>query len=206
MEKRNWSRSGNRYRTLSNRQGKIVVLAAPSGAGKTTMTRRLLSDFDKLRFSISATTRPPRPGETDGIDYHFLSAGEFQEKIDREEFLEWEEFYNGTRYGTLRSDIENQRKKGYFVLLDVDVLGALNVKQMYGDDVLGIFIAPPSMETLKERLEQRGTESEETLNTRLDRAREEMTYMSRFDMAVVNDDLDDAYRDISAAVKKFMKL
>ncbi len=113
------------------------------------MAHRLLRDFENIRFSVSATTRAPRPGETDGEDYYFLTDGEFREKIHHGEFLEWEEFYNGKRYGTLRSDVEKKRKEGYFILLDIDVLGAESIKKLYGDEALSIFLKPPSIEELK---------------------------------------------------------
>jgi guanylate kinase len=134
------------------KRGKILILVAPSGGGKSTMTNRLLKDFDEIRFSVSATTRKPREGEKNGVHYFFLSREEFRKKADSGEFLEWEEFYNGTMYGTLRTVVENDLNKGYFVLLDIDVLGAKNVKEMYGDEALAIFITPPSIDVLKQRL------------------------------------------------------
>lgn len=185
-------------------RGKILILVSPSGGGKSTMTKRLLKDFDKIKFSVSATTRKPRKGEEDGMHYYFLSEDTFRDKIDQNEFLEWEKFYNGTYYGTLRSVVENDMNKGYFVLLDIDVLGAKNVKEMYGSEALSIFILPPSLETLKERLENRGTESEETLNTRLKRAKKEMEYASDFDKVVVNEDLDTAYSEIKQLVSSYI--
>ncbi|MEX2601636.1 MAG: guanylate kinase [Balneolaceae bacterium] len=189
---------------MSNRRGDIIILVAPSGSGKSTLANLLLEEFENIRFSVSATTRPPRTGEKDGVNYHFLTHEKFQEKIDAGEFLEWEEFYNGNRYGTLRSDVENQRDKGYFVLLDIEVFGATRVKKMYGEEALSIFIKPPSLDELKKRLEARGTETEESLKTRLERAGEELTYASRFDRIVVNDDLDEAYRQVKLAVTEFM--
>lgn len=185
-------------------RGKIIALVSPSGGGKSTMAKRLLRDFDKLKFSVSATTRPPRPGETDGVEYHFLSKQDFAEKVDQNEFLEWEEFYNGTRYGTLRSDVESELNKGYFILLDIDVLGALNIKQMYKEEALTLFIAPPSIEVLKERLIKRGTESADTLLVRLERAKKEIKYADQFDYVVVNDDLDTAYAKLKQAVNEFI--
>jgi guanylate kinase len=187
-----------------NKRGKILILVAPSGGGKSTMTQRLLRDFDNLRFSVSATTRKPRKGEKNGVHYFFLSREEFQEKIEAGEFLEWEEFYNGTMYGTLRPVVESDLNKGYFVLLDIDVLGAKNVKEMYGEKALAVFITPPSIDVLRERLEARGTETEETLNTRLKRAEKEMAYASHFDTVVVNDDLETAYAEIKQTVSNFI--
>ena len=179
-------------------------MVSPSGGGKTTMTNRLLNDFDKLKFSVSATTRPPREGETDGIHYRFLTKEDFQSRIKKNEFLEWEEFYNGIMYGTLRECVENELKKGYFVLLDIDVLGALNIKKMYGDESLAIFLVPPSIEVLKKRLELRGTENEKTLQTRIERASKELAYADQFDKVVVNDDLETAYNQIKKIVSTFI--
>lgn len=186
------------------KRGKIIVLVSPSGGGKSTITQRLLNDFEEIRFSVSATTRQPRKGEIDGRHYHFLSQEEFNSKIDEGDFLEWEEFYNHNRYGTLRSDVENQLNKGYFVLLDIEVLGALNVKKMYGSEALALFIQPPSLGVLKERLEKRGTETEESLNIRLERAKKEMAYADQFDTVVINDDLETAYRQIRETVSNFI--
>lgn len=168
------------------------------------MAKRLLNDFPEITFSVSATTRPPRKGEIDGKDYHFLSREEFLKNIEKNDFLEWEEFYNGIRYGTLKSDVENQLNKGYFVLLDIDVLGALNVKKIYGDEALSIFISPPSMSVLKNRLKKRGTETEESLQTRIERAADEIEYADRFDKVVVNDNLEKAYTEIKTTVQQFL--
>lgn len=168
------------------------------------MARRLFEDFDKLRFSVSATTRPPREGEQNGRDYYFLSNEEFEKKIREGDFLEWEEFYGGKKYGTLRSEVDKKVNSGYFILLDVEVKGAVNVKDIYGDQCLSIFIKPPSMQALKERLLKRGTEDDETLRLRLERAREELSYADRFDHVVINDDLDTAYEAIRKLVSEFM--
>ena len=187
------------------KRGKIIILVSPSGGGKTTMTNRLLNDFDEIRFSVSATTRKPRKGEKEGVHYYFMSKDDFKKRIDSNEFLEWEKFYNGTHYGTLRSVVENDLNKGYFVLLDIDVLGAKNVKEIYGDEALAIFISPPSIEVLKERLIARGTESVKTLDTRLERAEKEMAYASQFDTVVVNNVLETAYSEIKQLVSSFIK-
>jgi guanylate kinase len=187
------------------KRGKIIILVSPSGGGKTTMTHRLLNDFDEIKFSVSATTRKPRKGEKEGVHYYFISKDEFQQRIANNEFLEWEKFYNGTHYGTLRSVVENDLNKGYFVLLDIDVLGAKNIKELYGDDSLAVFISPPSLDVLEKRLKDRGTESEETLKSRIERAKKEMAYASHFDIVVVNDKLETAYSEIKEYVSSFIK-
>lgn len=169
------------------------------------MAHRLLNDFETLRFSVSATTRKPRSGEKDGVNYYFLSDKTFRNKIEAGEFLEWEEFYNGHKYGTLRQDVEEQLNRGYSILLDIDVLGATNIKKIYRNEAMAIFIKPPSLDVLKQRLMKRGTESEQMLKTRLERAKKELTYEDRFDRVVVNDDLETAYRKINQAVAEFIE-
>jgi len=196
----------NKFRTLNRKNsGKIILLVAPSGAGKTTIARRLLKDFENLRFSVSATTRPARSGEKEGEDYFFLTPDEFSDTVESGDFLEWEEFYNGNRYGTLRSDVEKKMGQGYSVLLDIEVLGAANLKKIYGDKALSFFIKPPSMKALKERLESRGTESQSTLTERLERAKKELEYEGQFDLTVINDDLEEAYRQVRDAVEEFIE-
>ncbi len=190
--------------TLQKR-GKVIILVAPSGAGKTTLAHRLLKDFPNLKFSVSATTRPPRSHEVHGRDYFFLTLEQFQKAIDRDEFLEWEEFYGGKRYGSLISEVEKELKKGYFILFDIEVKGALNVKAQYGDEALTVFIRPPSDAVLIERLRSRGTESAEMLQLRLDRARIEIGYADRFDHVIVNDDLERCYSELYKLVTSFMK-
>ncbi len=185
-------------------QSKVIILVAPSGSGKTTIAKRLLKDYPEIRFSVSATTRKPREYETDGEDYFFLSREEFNRKIERKEFLEWEEFYNGHRYGTLRSEVDKLLESGYFPLLDIEVKGALNVKRIYGSDSIAIFIRPPSLEVLKQRLEDRGTENSQSLATRLERAEKELMYANKFDFTVINDDLDTAYGQIRTIIENFL--
>ncbi len=186
------------------KKGKIIVLVAPSGSGKTTIAQRLLKDFQQLTFSVSATTRKQRPNETNGKDYHFLSHKEFQQKIDNGDFIEWEEFYSGKRYGSLRSEVENQLENGYFILFDVEVKGALNIKKTYSNDCLAIFIKPPTLEELKKRLINRGTETAQTLKQRLERAKMELDQEKNFDAVVVNDDLEEAYTEIKRIVNSFI--
>ena len=189
---------------MSSRRGKLIILAAPSGGGKSTMAKKLLADFDTLKFSVSATTRKPRTGEVDGRDYHFLTKKIFEERVQNQQFLEWEEFYSGTMYGTLKAHVESELEKGYFIMLDVDVLGALNVKKIYGDEAFAIFIKPPSMDILEQRLRNRGTESEKSLLVRLERAEKEISYADKFDFVVVNDKIEVAYSEIKGAVRNFI--
>lgn len=185
-------------------QGKLIVIVAPSGSGKTTIARCLLREFPEIRLSTSATTRKPRRGEIAGRDYHFLSEEEFDSHVTNNNFLEWEEFYNGTRYGTLRSEVDKLMEYGYFPLLDIEVKGALNVKKMYGADCVSIFIQPPSLEELENRLISRGTETKESLALRLERASEEIKYAAKFDHVVINDDLDIAYSQVKVIVESFI--
>lgn len=169
-----------------------MVLTAPSGSGKTSIAHALLDRYSNLIFSVSATTREPRIGEIDGHDYHFLSHEEFKRRIEQDDFIEWQSFYNGQYYGTLRSEVEKQLDSGYFILLDIEVKGALNVKQRFGEECLTIFIKPPSLSVLRKRLQDRGSESEETLNLRLTRAEMEIHQANKFDHIVVNDTLNNA--------------
>ena len=181
-----------------------ILLAAPSGTGKSTMAKRLFNDFPQLKFSVSATTRAPRKGETHGVDYYFLSMYSFQQKIDDGDFIEWEEFYGGTRYGTLRSELVKNTEKGYFTLLDVDVKGAVRLKSLFDEHCLALFLRPPSLETLEERLRNRNTDSETSLKLRLERAEEELGYSGQFDHIITNDDLEIAYSELKETVQTFM--
>lgn len=190
--------------TSQDKPGKVIVITAPSGAGKTTIAKRLLQETQKLVFSVSATTRAPRTGEVHGKDYYFLDRKMFEDYIKEGRFIEHEEFYNGSLYGTLRSDVENQRKKGYFVLFDVEVKGAISLKNVYGAECMSLFIKPPDLQTLEQRLRSRGTESEETLKLRLQRAKMELSKSGQFDHVVVNDDFDTAYNQVSTLVNDFM--
>lgn len=182
---------------------KLVVLTAPSGSGKTTIARRLEEEIPDLEFSVSATTRDPRPGEEDGSDYYFLSEGEFRERIEQGAFVEYEEVYEGQYYGTLKTELERQASD-HPVLLDIDVRGALTVKSHFGDAALCIFIRPPSLQELARRLRGRGTETEEDLARRIERARTEMGFAERFDVTVVNDDLEEAVGETLRHVRSFI--
>jgi len=180
---------------------KVIILAAPSGAGKTTIKSRLLAALpDKLSFSISAATRKIRTGELHGVDYFFIDVEEFKNKIDNNQFVEWEMVYPGSYYGTTVEEIERIWNENKTPILDIDVQGALRVKEIYGDSALTIFIKPPSLEVLKERLQKRGTDSEEQIKTRIDKAAEEIAFSNNFDHIILNDDLDKA----SAAVKELV--
>lgn len=181
----------------------VVVLTAPSGAGKTTIAHRVLDAMPEMQFSVSATTRKARPGETNGEDYHFLSTEEFERRIEAGDLLEYEEVYPGQFYGTLRSEIESKSATGP-VLLDIDVDGALNVKRIFGDDALVLFIAPPSREELQDRLEARGTEDEDALGDRLARVDRELGKADAFDAIVVNDDLDTAVEETLTRIRQFL--
>lgn len=160
----------------------------------------LLAEFPMIRFSVSATTRRPRAGETDGHDYFFISPEDFEQRVAAGEFLEHEAFYGGSRYGTLKSHVENQLNSGYFVLLDIEVNGASNIKHLYGDECWSIFVRPPSLQALRERLLNRGTESEQTLALRLERAEMELRLAQTFDIIVVNENLEQAYRELRSIV------
>ena len=185
---------------------KLIVLTAPSGAGKTTLARRLMAAVPGLVFSVSATTRPPRPGERDGVDYHFLTLGAFSARLDAGDFVEHEEVYPGRFYGTLAPDLAAAaaRPGVRAVVLDVDVRGAANVKRLYGADALTLFIAPPSLDVLAERLRARGTETEAQVAVRLERAVMELRAAPTFDAVVVNGDLDAAAAETVAHVEAFL--
>lgn len=184
--------------------GKLVIVTAPSGAGKTTIVRHLLATESDLSFSVSATTRQRRDYEVDGKDYYFLSLEVFKQKVAENAFVEWEEVYPGKCYGTLRSEVERMWAEGKDVVFDVDVKGALNLKSQYPDRTLSVFIRPPSVEILAERLLKRGTETPETLATRLERVRYELSFAEQFDAIIVNDRLETAVAEASALVHNFL--
>ena len=184
--------------------GKLIVITAPSGAGKTTIARHLLEAYPMLEFSVSATTRPRRPDEVHARDYYFLTEEQFRQRIANQSFIEWEEVYQGTFYGTLKDEIESIWKTGKDVLFDVDVKGAINLKKQYGKDAFTIFIKPPSMETLQNRLRSRATESPERIEERITKAQQELQFEPYFDETIVNDSLPEALRLATAFVDTFL--
>jgi len=185
--------------------GKLLIFSAPSGAGKTTIVKHLLTQNFKLEFSISATNRPMRANEVNGKDYHFLSTEDFQDKIHNDEFLEWEEVYKGCFYGTLKSEVDRITNNGNNVIFDVDVVGGLNIKKYYEDKALAVFIQPPSVEELENRLRSRSTDSEEVIRNRVDKFIYELSYANRFDTIIVNDKLEDALNEAEETLRKFLK-
>lgn len=184
--------------------GKLLIFSAPSGSGKTTIVRRLLEQFSNLEFSISATSRAPRGVEKNGVDYYFLSAEEFAEAVAANKFVEWEEVYKGTCYGTLRSEMERIWNKGNIILFDVDVMGGIRLKEIFGEDALSIFVMPPSIEELRRRLEGRGTDAPEIIEKRIAKASFELTKAPEFDRQVINDDLEVAVSQVAEIVKNFI--
>lgn len=185
-------------------KGKAIIVSAPSGAGKTTIVRHLLNCNLPLDFSISACSRAIRPGEIDRKDYYFLGLPEFKRRVDLNEFIEWEEVYEGMFYGTLKSEIDRIWNLNRHVIFDVDVKGGVNLKRKFGTSALSIFIQPPTFESLKERLLARGTETIGTLEKRLERARMEMKYASQFDVTIINDILANALEEAEREVKRFI--
>ncbi|MDH7603451.1 MAG: guanylate kinase [Melioribacter sp.] len=179
---------------------KLFVFSAPSGAGKTTIVKDILKSFPDFKFSVSATTRKKRPGEIDGVDYFFITEDEFKRKIENNEFVEWEKFYD-YYYGTLKKTIDENLSNGYTTIFEVDVKGALNIKKVYPDAVL-IFIVPPSIDELKERLKKRNTETDEDLRKRLERAQMELSYKDKFDYVVENINLEDAKEKVKKIIEK----
>ena len=185
--------------------GKLIILSAPSGSGKTTIVHRLLKHFPQLKFSVSATSRPMRQGEQNGKDYYFLSVEEFKDRCHRQDFLEWEEVYPNQFYGTLMSEVERIWNEGGHVVFDVDVKGGLNIKGKFPERTLAIFVAPPSLQELENRLRSRGTETEESLKKRLGKADQEMKSAPLFDRIIVNDHLETAVQEAINAVGNFLK-
>ncbi len=186
------------------KQGRLLIFSAPSGSGKTTLVRYIMNKLDTLVFSISATSRKKRGKEIDGKDYYFLSSDEFREKISKDEFVEWEEVYSERYYGTLKSEVERIRNQGKHVVFDVDVVGGDNIMKMYGEEALSIFVMPPSLEVLKERLLERGTDSKEDIQIRIDKAEFELTFADKFDKTIVNDVLEKAQKESLNLVLNFI--
>ena len=186
--------------------GKLIIFCAPSGSGKSTLVQWLMETHPELRlaFSISCTSRPPRGSEQNGVEYFFLSPDEFRSRIDADEFLEYEEVYEGRFYGTLKSQVDNQTQKGENVLFDVDVKGGCNIKEFYGSRALSIFIQPPSIEELRSRLLSRGTDTPEAIDERVGKAAYELTFAPRFDHVVVNDNLELAKEEVYRLVSSFL--
>ncbi len=186
-------------------KGKVIIVSAPSGAGKTSIVRHLLTEVPQLQFSVSATTRARRDYETDGKDYYFITTEQFKQRLQRDEFLEWQEVYRDQFYGSLKCEVERIWENGQTVIFDVDVLGGLNIKKFYGDKALSIFIKPPTIAELERRLNNRGTETPETLAKRLDKAEYELSFAEQFDVSVLNDDLTRAQNEMVVIVKRFLE-
>lgn len=194
-----------RSKSINRNMAKVIIFSAPSGSGKSTIINYLMAQNLNLHFSISATSRPPRGTEKNGVEYFFLSPEEFKTLIAKGEFLEYEEVYKDRFYGTLKSQVDAQLERGENVVCDVDVLGGQNIKAYYGDKALGLFIQPPSIEVLKQRLESRGTDAPEVIKDRLARAEFELSYADKFDKVVVNDNLEDAQSEALSLINTFLE-
>ena len=186
-------------------EGKLVIFSAPSGAGKTTIVRHLLSLGLNFGFSVSATTRRARGTEQNGKDYYFLSVEEFKDRINRDEFLEWEEVYTGCFYGTLKSEVDRICKNGQNILFDVDVVGGSNIKKFYGAKALAVFIQPPSIKELENRLISRSTDCIEVIKQRIAKAEYELTFVNLFDIVIINDQLEVALQEAEEKVRTFLE-
>ena len=187
------------------KKGKLLIFSAPSGSGKTTLVNHLMHEIPNLAFSVSATTRAPRGEEQNGVEYYFMSLEEFEQRVENDEFLEWQEVYPGRCYGTLKAVVEQMQEKGCHVAFDVDVVGGTNIKKFYGDEALSVFIQAPSIEVLRERLVNRQTDSMEEIEKRLSKADWEMNFaQGKFDVTIINDDLETAKSDILKAVLDFL--
>lgn len=185
-------------------RGKCIIFSAPSGAGKTTIVKHLLDVRDDLSFSVSATSRERRSKEAEGVDYYFLSVAEFKKQIAEDAFIEWEEVYTDQFYGTLRSEIERIWSDGKHVIFDVDVMGGVNLKKAFGKSALSIFVKPPSIAVLEERLRKRETETEESIARRIGKAEQELATAEQFDESLLNDNLDEAKRNAEVLVERFL--
>lgn len=189
----------------AQKKGKLIIFSAPSGAGKTTIVKHLLEQTNlNLEFSISATSRKPRHNETHSTDYYFLSEKEFKQKIENKEFLEWEEVYSGIYYGTLLSEVERIRNLGKNVIFDVDVVGGLNIKKYYGEEALSVFVLPPSVEELRKRLKTRSTETDDKIKIRVEKAEQELSFAPEFDVVIINENIEIAFRDAIRMVADFL--
>lgn len=184
--------------------GRVVIFSAPSGAGKTTIVRALLARFPQFEFSVSATSRAPRGCEQNGVDYHFLTQEAFRQAVAENRFVEWEEVYQGTLYGTLRSEVERIWAQEHIIVFDVDVIGGINLKRIFGADACSLFIMPPSVGELRHRLECRGTDAPEVIERRVAKAEFELTKASEFDHVVVNDLLDEAIDEATEIINNFI--
>lgn len=185
-------------------EGKIIIFSAPSGAGKTTIVRHLLNKDSNFGFSVSATSRSPRCNEINGRDYYFLTTEEFKVRVENDEFLEWQEVYPGCFYGTLKSEVIRIFDLGKNILFDVDVVGGSNIKKYFGEKALAIFVQPPSVSELEKRLIARSTDSPEVIRKRVDKAAKEMAYSDLFDIVIINDSLEDAFRETEKHVEQFL--
>lgn len=184
---------------------KVVIFSAPSGSGKSTIVNHILKLHPEMEFSVSATSRPPRGQEKDGVEYRFLTTEEFRDLIKSDKFVEYEEVYDGRYYGTLKSEVERIWEKGNVIIFDVDVKGGVNLKKYFGDKALSVFIQAPSIDVLRERLLKRGTDSLEDIEKRIAKAEEEMTYAGKFDRILINDDMNKAFAEAEKLVNEFLK-
>ena len=185
--------------------GKVLIFSAPSGSGKSTIVNHILGLHPEIEFSVSATSRPPRGQEQDGVEYYFLSVEEFRRRIEADQFVEYEQVYEGRYYGTLKSEVERIWAKGHVIIFDVDVKGGVNLKKYFGDKALSVFIQAPSVEELKRRLIARNTDTPEAIAERVAKAAKEMTYAPKFDVVLINDNLDKAYAEAEKMVDDFLK-
>jgi len=183
---------------------KMIIISAPSGAGKTTLIKYLLAERQNIEFSISACSRPKRDGEQDGVDYYFLTEEEFRDKIEKNKFVEWEEVYPGSFYGTLRSEVDRIWSKGSHVIFDVDVVGGLNIKKQFAERALAVFIMPPSIEVLEQRIRKRQSDSEEQISKRVEKAEWEMQFAPEFDVTMVNNEITIARVELLKITDRFL--